>query len=95
VPYQLGDAPIFCYMVERAGFEPAKSKTADLQSAPFSHSGTSPYLTLVGATGFEPAASRSRTVRATKLRYAPNAQSQYVIIHISDEGVKRVGALLK
>jgi hypothetical protein len=34
-------------------------------------------------------------VRATKLRYAPNAQSQYVIIHISDEGVKRVGALLK
>ena len=26
---------------------------------------------MVGATGFEPATSRSRTVRATQLRYAP------------------------
>jgi hypothetical protein len=26
---------------------------------------------MVGMTGFEPAASRSRTVRATKLRYIP------------------------
>ena len=26
---------------------------------------------MVGAPGFEPGASRSRTVRATKLRYAP------------------------
>ena len=34
-------------MVERAGFEPAKAAPADLQSAPFSHSGTSPYLMLV------------------------------------------------
>lgn len=31
-------------------------------------------VALVGATGFEPAASRSRTVRATKLRYAPNRE---------------------
>ena len=30
-------------MVEGAGFEPAKAKPADLQSAPFSHSGTPPY----------------------------------------------------
>jgi hypothetical protein len=30
------------YLVERAGFEPAKAEPADLQSAPFSHSGTSP-----------------------------------------------------
>ena len=30
-------------MVERAGFEPAKRNAADLQSAPFSHSGTSPW----------------------------------------------------
>gem|GEM_PF-5029315 len=30
-----------------------------------------PTSKLVGATGFEPATSRSRTVRATKLRYAP------------------------
>ncbi len=29
-------------MVGRAGFEPAKSETADLQSAPFGHSGTYP-----------------------------------------------------
>ena len=27
----------------------------------------------VGARGFEPRTSRTRTVRATKLRYAPNA----------------------
>ena len=30
-------------MVERDGFEPSKSVTADLQSAPFGHSGTRPY----------------------------------------------------
>ena len=30
-------------MVGRDGFEPSKSSTADLQSAPFGRSGTSPY----------------------------------------------------
>ena len=30
-------------MVGRDGFEPSKSLTADLQSAPFGHSGTYPY----------------------------------------------------
>ena len=30
-------------MVGRGGFEPPKSETADLQSAPFGHSGTYPY----------------------------------------------------
>ena len=30
-------------MVGRDGFEPSKSVTADLQSAPFGHSGTYPY----------------------------------------------------
>ena len=30
-------------MVEGDGFEPSKSKTTDLQSAPFGHSGTPPY----------------------------------------------------
>ena len=30
-------------MVGRGGFEPPKSVTADLQSAPFGHSGTYPY----------------------------------------------------
>jgi hypothetical protein len=31
-----------CMMVEREGFEPSKASPADLQSAPFGHSGTSP-----------------------------------------------------
>ena len=31
-------------MVEREGFEPSKASPADLQSAPFGHSGTSPLL---------------------------------------------------
>ena len=37
----------------RDGFEPSKSVTTDLQSAPFGHSGTSPYL-LELAIGIEP-----------------------------------------
>ena len=31
------------FVVGRGGFEPPKSLTADLQSAPFGHSGTYPY----------------------------------------------------
>ena len=31
-------------MVGESGFEPLKSSTTDLQSAPFGHSGTLPYL---------------------------------------------------
>ena len=31
-------------MVGRDGFEPSKSLKADLQSAPFCHSGTYPYI---------------------------------------------------
>ena len=31
------------FLVGRGGFEPPKSSTADLQSAPFGHSGTYPY----------------------------------------------------
>ena len=31
-------------LVGRDGFEPSKSLTADLQSAPFGHSGTYPYV---------------------------------------------------
>ena len=42
-------------LVEGAGFEPAKAEPADLQSAPFSHSGTPPYKPLELAMGFEPA----------------------------------------
>jgi hypothetical protein len=33
------------YLVERGGFEPPKAEPADLQSAPFDHSGTSPVPT--------------------------------------------------
>lgn len=48
-------------MVEGAGFEPAKAKPADLQSAPFSHSGTPPY----GADGAGDG-NRTRNLRFTK-----------------------------
>ncbi len=37
-------------MVERGGFEPPKAEPADLQSAPFNHSGTSPSSLLHGAS---------------------------------------------
>ena len=33
----------YLFLVGRGGFEPPKSLTADLQSAPFGHSGTYPY----------------------------------------------------
>lgn len=39
-------------MVEEDGFEPSKSLTTDLQSAPFGHSGIPPCLVL--AVGIEP-----------------------------------------
>ena len=32
------------YLVGAGGFEPPKSATTDLQSAPFGHSGTLPYI---------------------------------------------------
>lgn len=39
---------------------------------------------IVGATRFELAASRSRTVRSTKLSHAPNTKS--IIIHPGEKG---------
>ena len=39
------------FLVGAGGFEPPKSKTTDLQSAPFGHSGTLPYLIYAGAGG--------------------------------------------
>ena len=33
-------------MVDGVGFEPTKAEPADLQSAPFSHSGTHPHIKL-------------------------------------------------
>jgi hypothetical protein len=38
-------------MVERGGFEPPKAEPADLQSAPFGHSGTSPNIYLEASEG--------------------------------------------
>ena len=37
-------------MVERGGFEPPKASPADLQSAPFGRSGTSPSIPSIGAS---------------------------------------------
>ena len=36
-------------MVDGGGFEPPKAELADLQSAPFGHSGTRPYMSCTGA----------------------------------------------
>ena len=53
-------------MVGKGGFEPPKSETTDLQSAPFGRLGISPYLVkMVGVTGLEPAAPWSQTTYAT------------------------------
>ena len=41
------------YLVEEGGFEPPKSLTADLQSAPFGRSGTLPIIKLPVKTGME------------------------------------------
>ena len=48
-------------MVGRAGFEPAKAKLTDLQSAPFDRSGTDPkdfYKKMEPLVGFEPTTVR-------------------------------------
>lgn len=46
------------YLVGESGFEPLKSTTTDLQSAPFGHSGIPPYeivcLSVELVDGFEP-----------------------------------------
>ena len=45
------------HMVGRAGFEPAKAKLTDLQSAPFDRSGTDPkefYKKMEPLVGLEP-----------------------------------------
>ena len=41
-------------LVEEDGFEPSKSSTTDLQSAPFGHSGTPPYRIVELVDGLEP-----------------------------------------
>ena len=55
-PDELPTAPPRDKMVEGVGFEPTKRNAADLQSAPFSHSGTPPlhYNLLELTIGIEP-----------------------------------------
>ena len=50
-PDELPTAPPRDKLVEREGFEPSKPEAADLQSAPFNHSGTSPYTTGLNGAG--------------------------------------------
>jgi hypothetical protein len=59
-------------MAERKGFEPLRRFPAYTISnrAPSTNSDISPHK-MVGMQGFEPWTSRSRSVRATKLRYIP------------------------
>ena len=46
------------FLVWEGGFEPPKSSTTDLQSAPFGHSGIPPYECVVGLQGLEPRTDR-------------------------------------
>ncbi len=41
-PYASANSAIPAFLVDGGGFEPPKSVTTDLQSAPFGHSGTHP-----------------------------------------------------
>ena len=51
---QPGQSSDFLLLVEEDGFEPSKSSTTDLQSAPFGHSGTPPYEIVELVDGLEP-----------------------------------------
>ncbi len=52
----------FQYMVEGDGFEPSKAEPADLQSAPFGHSGTPPnFKAIISTKGENGADYRNRT----------------------------------
>ena len=42
-PCASANSAISAYVVEGDGFEPSKHSAADLQSAPFGHSGTLPF----------------------------------------------------
>ena len=48
------------YVVEEDGFEPSKSVTTDLQSAPFGHSGTLPYAVANAIIPHTPKKSREK-----------------------------------
>ena len=53
--------PPLSHMVEEDGFEPSKSVTTDLQSAPFGRSGILPYTNPTEAGSFCGAGGRLRT----------------------------------
>ena len=64
-------------MVEGGGFEPPKASPADLQSAPFDHSGTPPLLPTSGAGD----GTRTRNLLITnQLLYLLSYASRYVSI---------------
>ena len=52
-------------LVGRGGFEPPKSVTADLQSAPFGHSGTYPYKLPLDPKGGAGDGTRTRNLLIT------------------------------
>ena len=58
-PCASANSAILARLVDGDGFEPSKSVTADLQSAPFGRSGTHPYIRSMYAVelvmGIEPA----------------------------------------
>ncbi len=45
---------LVCFLVGEGGFEPPKSLTTDLQSAPFGRSGILPYKKMELVDGLEP-----------------------------------------
>ena len=51
---KIGASIAYSDLVEEDGFEPSKSSTTDLQSAPFGHSGTPPYEIVELVDGLEP-----------------------------------------
>ena len=74
--------------MEEGGFEPPKSATTDLQSAPFGHSGTPPYL--LGAGG------RTRTpdlLITNQLLYQLSYTSvciEYELIHSNGYSIRKI-----
>ena len=65
------------FMVEERGFEPLKAKPADLQSAPFDHSGTPPQWSRRSDLNGRPADYKSAAL-PTELRqhFTPNLERE-------------------
>ncbi len=52
--HQSGKCSDYLFLVGEGGFEPPKSLTTDLQSAPFGRSGILPYMKMELVDGLEP-----------------------------------------